>query len=142
MTLAIELKIQKGIRNAEDEIVIAIETALNNSEGYCGLEESQFRNLLNVATSTDSSEVVKNFLYYQMGRDKKWGRGDNSLAKTIIRDIEKLLKSRAVEIANNAKIVEDIVGKTNAIHIELIRRYLGYGSRYLLYKNKGENATQ
>jgi hypothetical protein len=152
MTLEIELKIQKGIREAEDEIVQAIEDALDkkeygkydpkNSKDPKTLEEAQFRNLLNVATSTDSSEVVKNFLRYQVGRDEKWGRGKGSLAETIVTDIQQLLKNKAGAIAAKAKVVEDISTKTNEIHMELIRRYLGYGSRHLVYKRKGENLTK
>jgi hypothetical protein len=69
-----ELKIQQGIRLAEDAIVKAIENALEHSK-YGDLEESQFRNLVRVSTSTESTEVIKNFLRYQVGRDNKWGRG-------------------------------------------------------------------
>ena len=138
MSLEVELRIQKGIRDAEDEIVTAIETALDKKNygksGKDKLEESQFRNLLNVATSTDSPEVVKNFLRYQTGRDKKWGQGEGSLAEAIIHDIQKLLKIKAETIAKNANVTEGIEAKTKEIHIDLIRRYLGYGSRHLVYK--------
>jgi hypothetical protein len=149
MTLEIELKIQKGIRDAEDEIIMAIEKALNekkygkydpkNPKDPKTLEESQFRNLLNVATSTDSSEVVKNFLRYQVGRDEKWGRGKESLAEAIVTDIQQFLKNKAGAIATTAGVVEELAAKTKEIHIELIRRYLGYGSRHLVYKRKGEH---
>jgi hypothetical protein len=146
MALEIELKIQKGIRDAEDDIVRAIEDALDKKEygkiGSKTLEEAQFRNLLNVATSTDSSEVVKNFLRYQVGRDEKWGRGKESLAEAIVTDIQQLLKNRAGAIATDAKVTGDLLAKTNQIHMELIRRYLGYGSRHLVYKRKGENTAR
>ncbi|WP_373542899.1 hypothetical protein [Chamaesiphon sp.] len=197
MSLEIDLKIQKGIRDAEDEIVQAIETALDGKvygkTGNKALEEAQFRNLLNVATSTDSAEVVKNFLRYQVGRDEKWGRGEGSLAEAIVLDIIKLkvkadsivsdiqqyLKDKAaasskkpeqagdiaiqnieeaenvatesnkeiedvtqnteetedIAIQNN-KDIENIAIRTNEIHMNLVRRYLGYGSRYLVYKRK------
>jgi hypothetical protein len=143
MSLEVELKIQKGIRDAEDEIVQAIESALEQkSYGKIigdknELEEAQFRNLLNVATSTDSSEVVKNFLRYQVGRGEKWGRGQNSLAEAIVTDIQGLLKNKAKTIAENALVIENVTTKTNEIHMDLIRRYLGYGSRYLVYKKNG-----
>lgn len=70
----IELKIQRGIRQAEDQLVIAIQDALDKTK-YGNLEESQFRNLVRVADTTDSTEVIKNFLLYQVGRENKWGRG-------------------------------------------------------------------
>lgn len=130
-----QLKIQKGIRQAEDKLVTDIQTALDDTSSYGDLEESQFRNLVRVADTTDSAAVIKNFLLYQVGRDKKWGRGQNSLAQKIIHDIDKNLKSVANEIAKSAK-AEDFF---NEIWLELTRRYLGYGARYLVYKNKGQS---
>ncbi|MBE9053076.1 hypothetical protein IQ243_22155 [Nostocales cyanobacterium LEGE 11386] len=136
----VALNVQKAIRQAEDELVIAIETALDNCEysdsGNRKLEESQFNNLLRVADTTDSPEVIKNFICYQVGRDEKWGRGENSLAAQIIRDINITLKTKANQI------VADNPGSskyTKYIWIQLIRRYIGYGSRYLLYLNKTRN---
>ncbi|MDF5730259.1 MAG: hypothetical protein PUP92_20120 [Rhizonema sp. PD38] len=129
-----QLKIQKGIRLAEDKLVTAIQTALDDRSSYGELEESQFRNLLRVADTTDSTEVIKNFLFYQIGRDKKWGRGKNSLAQKIIHNIDKDIKIIADKIARDARS-DDL----NSIWLELTRRYLGYGARYLVYKNKGES---
>lgn len=128
-----QLKIQKGIRQAEDILVTWIQDALDDKQSYGELEEAQFRNLLRVSDTTESTEVIKNFLRYQVGRDKKWGRGKNSLATQIIQDIDSKIKERAVKIADEAK-TDDV----NSIWIELIRRYLGYGARHLTYKLKGE----
>ncbi|MEB3148181.1 MAG: hypothetical protein VKL60_04070 [Sphaerospermopsis sp.] len=129
-----QLKIQKGILKAEDYLVTWIQDALDNRRSYGKLEESQFRNLVRVADTTESTEVIKNFLHYQVGRDEKWGRGQNSLAETIVSDINTRIKQKAKDIAKEAK-TEDI----NSILLELTRRYLGYGARYLTYKLKGEN---
>ncbi len=128
-----QLKIQKGIRQAEDDLVIWIKTALDETK-YEGLEESQFRNLVRVADTTDSPEVIKNFICYQVGRDKKWGRGKGSLAEKIIEDIDHSIKK-----------VAQIIGECcNAdfkpIWLELIRRYLGYGARHLKFKRDGNAA--
>ena len=128
-----QLKIQKIIRQSEDELVKAIQTALNDTSSYDKLEESQFRNLVRVADTTESVEVIKNFLLYQVGRDKKWGRGENSLAHKIINDIDDKIKTLAKDIRTKSDADE-----LNPIWIDLIRRYLGYGARYLVYKNKGE----
>lgn len=160
----IELKIQKGIRQFEDDLVIAIEKALNNAEypkqGKDKLEAAQFRNLMHVADTTDSTEVIENFLHYQLGRDKKWGTVKNSLAEVIIIDINNLLKTTAEKIVKEAfaevikknqqvdeqeKIKADldkkVKDKTKTVWIELTRRYLGYGSRHLRYldNNEGEH---
>lgn len=131
-----QLKIQKGIRKAEDNIVDAIEEALKDKKSYGDLQESQFRNLVRVADTTESVAVIKNFLLYQVGRDKKWGQGKNSLAHRIIHDIDETI----TDIAEN--IQRDVEGSEvdlKSIRIELTRRYLGYGVRYLVYINKGES---
>lgn len=130
-----KLKIQKGIRQAEDKLVTDIQTALDDTSSYGDLEESQFRNLVRVADTTDSTAVIKNFLLYQVGRDRKWGRGQNSLAQKIIHDIDRNLKPVANDIAKAAKAEDSF----NEIWLELTRRYLGYGARYLVYKNKGQS---
>ncbi|MCF2151047.1 hypothetical protein IQ276_032410 [Desmonostoc muscorum LEGE 12446] len=130
-----QLKIQTGIRKVEDEIVDAIEQALKDKNSYGDLEESQFRNLVRVADTTESIAVIKNFLLYQVGRDKKWGRGQNSLAQRIINDIDDKIHNLAEKIQIDAEANQD---DFKLIRIELTRRYLGYGARYLVYKNKGE----
>lgn len=130
----VELKVQKGIRQAEDKVVIWVQEALDQADyprtGRDKLEESQFRNLVRVSDTTESSEVVKNFIRYQVGRERKWGRGEKSLAERIIKDIDGNLKTKAQAIAKDAES-----GDANEIHVELIRRYLGYGARHLKYLN-------
>lgn len=130
----IALKVQKGIREAEDALVTSIQAALDKKNTYGKLEESQFRNLVRVAASTESPEVTINFLRYQVGRDNKWGKGADSLAETIIKDI-KSLKQKAKEIADKARSND-----LNGIWMELIRRYLGYGARYLKYLLEGQSS--
>ncbi|MBD2429966.1 MULTISPECIES: hypothetical protein [Fischerella] len=125
-----QLKIQKGILQAEDELVVWIQTALDNTK-YGDLEESQFRNLVRLSDTTDSAEVIKNFIRYQVGRDKKWGRGKESLAEKIIEDIDGNIQKKAQEIAKSCQ------SDFKPIWLEMIRRYLGYGARYLKYKRDG-----
>lgn len=143
-----QLKIQKEILQAEDNLVLWIESALEKCKygrpnTRNELEEAQFRNLVRVAESTESPAVIKNFLRYQVGRDEKWGRGKDSLAEQIILDIDGNLMLEAEAIAKKASSTD-----IKLIRIELIRRYLGYGSRYLKYlkvedKNKqGGAATE
>jgi hypothetical protein len=129
----IELQIQKAIRQSEDDIVMWIQEALDKSK-YGNLEESQFRNLVRVADTSDSAEVIKNFIRYQVGRDKKWGRGKDSLAEKIVQDIDGNIKKTAQVIAECSQ------ADFKRIWLELIRRYLGYGSRYLKYLRDGKNS--
>lgn len=128
-----QLKIQRSILQTEDDLVIWIKDALDKAN-YGDLEESQFRNLVRVADTTDSAEVIKNFICYQVGRDKKWGRGKGSLAEKIIEDIDNNIKKTA------QKIAESYQAEFKPIWLELIRRYLGYGARHLKYKRDGKAA--
>ena len=48
-----QLKILQGIRRAEDKLVTDIQTALEDTSSYGDLEESQFRNLVRVADTTE-----------------------------------------------------------------------------------------
>lgn len=134
-----ELAVQRGIRQAEDNLVQWIEKALEEGKytkaGDRKLEESQFRNLLRVAETTESPEVIKNFLRYQVGREDKWGRGKDSLAEKVVHDIDHALRKQAEAIQT-----ETGYEKLNEIWIKLIRLYLGYGARRLKYLNyKVEN---
>ncbi|MGB3267112.1 MAG: hypothetical protein WBA89_24555 [Microcoleus sp.] len=126
----IELEVQRSIRQVEDDLVIWIQDALDKTK-YGDLEESQFRNLVRVSDTTDSAEVIKNFIRYQVGRDKKWGRGKESLAEKLIQDIDGNIKKTAGIIAECSQI------DFKPIWLELIRRYLGYGSRHLKYLRDG-----
>ena len=126
----VELQVQRAIRQSEDDLVTWIQDALDKTK-YGDLEESQFRNLVRVSDTTDSAEVIKNFIRYQVGRDKKWGRGQESLAERIIQDIDGNIKKTAGIIAECSQI------DFKPIWLELIRRYLGYGSRYLKYLRDG-----
>jgi len=126
----VELQVQRAIRQSEDDLVTWIQDALDNTK-YGDLEESQFRNLVRVADTTDSAEVIKNFIRYQVGRDKKWGRGKYSLAERLIQDIDGNIKKTAGIIAECSQT------DFKPIWLELIRRYLGYGSRHLKYLKDG-----
>lgn len=136
-----ELKIQKAIKDTEDDLVKKIQEALDKCDypkkGRDKLEEAQFRNLMLVAETTTSTEVIKNFLRYQMGRDKKWGQGQNALAEQIIKDIDDFLQKKANAIVDK-NVDKD---KFKIVWLDLIRRYLGYGSRYLKYLSS-PNAPQ
>ncbi|BAZ51315.1 hypothetical protein NIES4103_39640 [Nostoc sp. NIES-4103] len=126
-----QLKIQKRIRQSEDNLVIWIQDALDKAK-YGELEESQFSNLVRVSDTSESVEAIKNFIRYQVGRDKKWGRGKDSLAEKIIEDIDGKIKKNAQIIA------ECCEAELKPIWLELIRRYLGYGARHLKYINDGK----
>lgn len=134
----VELQVQRAIRQVEDDLVIWIQDALDNCQyGMSGneeLEESQFRNLVRVSDTTDSAEVIKNFIRYQVGRGKKWGRGTGSLAERLIQNIDGNIRTTAGIIATECSQTD-----FKPIWLELIRRYLGYGSRHLKYLKDGQS---
>ncbi|MBD2298844.1 hypothetical protein [Nostoc sp. FACHB-190] len=133
-----EFKIQKEIRQIEDDLVIAIEKILKDKNSCENLEEAQYRNLMHVADTTESIEVIKNFLRYQLGRDKKWGVGENSIAQRIINDIDGLLHNQAEKIVEKVNYIE----RFKSLRLDLTRRYLGYGSRRLKYiKSNNSNKS-
>ena len=175
--LQIQLKIQQEIRDYEDILVQKIEAAFEKKYGQ--LDSSQYQNLVQVALSTESPEVIKNFLRYQTGRDTKWGRGEGSLAEAIVKDIQGDLEKQSeiivkgikddleekarktAEAASDtskkkdiqedlkekakllAEAISDVTKKKKEVHIELIRRYLGYGERHLVYlRPKSENSKK
>jgi hypothetical protein len=135
--LQVALRIQKGIRDYEDHLVEKIEAAFQKKYGQ--LDLSQYQNLVQVALSTESPEVIKNFLRYQVGRDTKWGRDKGSLAEAIIEDIQG-------DLAQQANAIAEAAGdgtQKKQVHIELIRRYLGYGKRHLTFlKPRTENSKR
>ncbi|NJK51721.1 MAG: hypothetical protein HC936_01150 [Leptolyngbyaceae cyanobacterium SU_3_3] len=135
----VKLKVQQEIRCNEDQLVLWIQEALDNEKSYGDLEEAQFRNLVRVADTTDSPEVVKNFLRYQVGRDKKWGRGKDSLAERIVLDIG--MEGKGGKVLELAQAIAQSTASTGikGIWMELIRRYLGYGARYLRFLREGQS---
>jgi hypothetical protein len=92
-----------------------------------GLEESQLRNLQNLAAATDSVPALENFISYQMGRKKIPDR----VGQQILKDIEQLGK-KAEELAG---------GNPEALRwarMELIRLYLGFLVRKFVAERKKE----
>lgn len=49
------------------------------------MRENQIRNVLDVAKSTSSIEVVANFIRYQIGRSSDWGR--NQFGESLIKSV-------------------------------------------------------
>lgn len=121
---------------------------LKPTSGKTPMEESQFRNVLNVAQETTSVDVVTNFIRYQIGRTPRvWGTQPTAFGPTLIRDIED------GEVANAAKEVRDTVQDTlqtrlqvgappdlyHQAYIRLTRLYLGYAMRVFYYGKKRED---
>nr|MDW8082157.1 hypothetical protein [Candidatus Calescibacterium sp.] len=98
-------------------------------------EESQFRNLQNIASATDSILVLKNFLRYQMGR----GYIDEKVGNQILEEDIKTLKEKAEEIAKQEGLGEG--DEFRAFLMEFVRLYLGFFVRALKAEEKGGDAN-
>ncbi|OAN47263.1 hypothetical protein A6A03_00515 [Chloroflexus islandicus] len=132
-----ELLLQQAIERRLDELVhLATRTAAMLKDSR-GMEISQLRNLLNVATTTSSPEVVINFIRYQIAReDEKWGKGQNSFGHTLIKRLRKEVKEWAATVAKevNAHMPnEPSDALHSAAYIQLIRLFIGYLNRAFYY---------
>lgn len=90
------------------------------------VEEAQMRNLLEMATASDSIEALKVFVQYQMGR----GKLPRDFGEQLIQKIDKELGNRAEEISKNYP------EHKKEVLLELVRHYLGYMNRYFKFKKE------
>ncbi len=90
------------------------------------VEEAQMRNLLEMATASDSIEALKLFVQYQMGRE----RLPRDFGEELIERIDKGLRNRAKEISKDSPEHE------KEVLLSLVRHYLGYMSRYFKFKKE------
>lgn len=131
-----ELLLQQAIERRLDELVrLANQIAAMLEKS--SMEKSQLRNLLNVATTTASPEVVINFIRYQIAREgDKWGKDQNSFGHTLIKHLRKEVKEWAKIVAQevNAHMPnEPSDALDSAAYIQLIRLFIGYLNRAFYY---------
>jgi hypothetical protein len=99
---------------------------------------NQFSNLLAVALATDSVNAIVNWVYYQMGRRetrqawKQTGLGDD-----IINRINRM-RGNAAEAAQRVYGEEATNDQIRAIHVAMVRLYVGYLRRWFVAKG-GQN---
>jgi hypothetical protein len=119
---------------------------LKPASGETPMEESQFRNVLNVARETSSVDVVTNFIRYQIGRTPRvWGTQPTAFGPTLIRDIEDgavVQAARTVREAVQARLGADaaLSDVFDNAYIRLTRLYLGYAMRVFYYGKRREDA--
>ncbi|MCZ7672181.1 MAG: hypothetical protein M5U34_36170 [Chloroflexi bacterium] len=103
------------------------------------MELSQIQNLLSVAQETDSVEVVKNYIRYQIGRDttgSSWRRrtGTGPVFGEQIITVLDGLRGTASTLAPEGSRGELEIDR---IWMKMTRLYLGYLRRYFYYKKRG-----
>ena len=135
------LKIQKAIKEHESELVKDAQKLVDDSNIFKNenFEESQLRNVLEVANQTECVEVVENFILYQIGRDsndkKKWKWKYNGFGKSLVDKIKEseIVYGIADEIVKELKLKDS---KIDGVWLKLTRLYLGYLNRYFIYRKK------
>ncbi|HZP02603.1 MAG TPA: hypothetical protein VFD30_20295 [Terriglobia bacterium] len=139
----IELAMRKALDNELDQLVEAARRAILLLNDDRAMRENQIRNVLNVATSTESLAVVTNFIRYQMGRsggNQAWLH--SNFGQTVVNDLE----SEKGEVAKLAEsVTRKVCEKTGSTdrnrilgraRVELARLYLGYLNRWFYYGSK------
>ncbi len=129
---AIDKQLDALVRQANQTAALLERTAM---------EENQLRNLLNVAVTSGSPEVVINFIRYQIAREKdKWGRGDNEFGHTVIRDLRETVNQLAGTVEKHVKKNMPDAPEAETLHqtayVRLMQLYLGYLNRAFYYGKK------
>jgi hypothetical protein len=131
-----ELAINQAIDAQMNKILKSMNETMGRPGAFPnGLENAQLQNLLGVTRETGSVEVVKNYIRYQVGRQKKtWGYtgpDKKTFGDQLIEELDKLEKI-AQGIVNDDKIrggQEDL----DRVWMRLTQLYLGNLNRYFRY---------
>lgn len=129
---------RRAIDQAKEKLVVAAEQLLKDA-GVAPSRDfghSQLRNLVAVATETESPAVVLNFIRYQMGRDdkqKNWaqGREGQRLGERFIAALNN--DDGVVAQALNQSVFQGDPLISQLARMELIRYFLGFATRYMKY---------
>jgi hypothetical protein len=143
---------QRAIDRAKETLVEKAEELLRQTKvGPSGdFGHSQLRNLVAVATETESPAVVLNFIRYQMGRDKKerkgWAR-DSQGSRVGDLFITALGEEQGTAVGAALATIPDLAGRPlvkQLARMELIRYFLGFAGRYMKYLEleTGEGAEE
>jgi len=137
----LELRLQQQIKRRLDPLVCQATRTTGLLNGS-GMEESQLRNVLNVASESRSLEVVTNFIRYQIARNQRaWGISLDGFGHTVIKDlygpVTKLAKQAVEDTVSSKNVTDD---QQKLLHekalIELMQLYLGYLNRAFYFAKK------
>jgi hypothetical protein len=137
-----ELHISRDIDQAMNKLLPQMKAFMDDTEMWkTDMELNQLQNLLSTAQDTQSVEVVKNFIYYQMGRDsrgnswRKSKRDQPSFGDRLIQALDDL-RATAVPIAEKHGGKEAEIDKA---WMGLTRLYLGNLRRYFYYHKRSNS---
>ena len=143
-----KLALEEAIRHQMDDIVRQAAEAvklLKPSGEKQSLQESQIRNVINVAGESESIAVVTNFIRYQIGRSNRGQQWQyNGFGLRVIEDIEagvvaKAARDAAAKAASKIKDADQDSLYRRA-YLELTRHYLGYLNRAFVFCTKTAEA--
>jgi hypothetical protein len=129
---------RRSIDLAKEQLVTAAEELLNEAQVRPNRDfgHSQLRNLVAVASETESPAVVLSFIRYQMGRDDK---GRNWSRRTGGRRLgEHFIFALNDDQGVVSQALKNIPGRESPLinqlaRMELIRYFLGFATRYMKY---------
>ncbi len=137
-TMRRELALKQAINGQLDELVRLaskrVSTLTPTSSNK--LEESQLRNVLNVAQQSRAPEEVANFIRYQIGRkDDAWGKKANDIGHGVIRDIQQEVSklADAVVVSLEEQNIDKPGEQRDKAYKRLMLLYLGYLNRTFYY---------
>ena len=125
-----DAKLRLEIEKRLDDLIGDAQGLVKETEVYKRVEESQIRNLLEIASSVDSVKALEVFIQYQMGRGKlPPDFGDRLIEK--IKDLGE----------KSEEITRQRPQERKEVWLKMIRQYLGYMNRYFVYKRKEEGGS-
>jgi len=125
-----DAKLRLEIEKRLDDLIEDAQGLVKETEVYKRVEESQIRNLLEIASSVDSVKALEVFIQYQMGRGKLPPNFGDRLIEKI-----KDLGEKSEEITRQRP------QERKEVWLKMIRQYLGYMNRYFVYKRKEEGGS-
>lgn len=135
------LLIEQGIERLLDTVVKQANQTAAILKDYPRMEESQLRNLLNAAIESRSTEVVINFIRYQIARNgSAWGVSSDSFGHTVISDLNFILpiwhKQVLSFVTQQDKVPKVSTQDSEKVMVRLMQLYLGYLNRAFYYAKK------
>ena len=137
-----EWKLRKEIEKKDSRLIEKVKALVDiffqkkfQKKEKIELEESQIRNLLDVAQKTESVEKVKLFIMYQIGRHKE-KIGD--LGEPLISYIDEELKREAEDIQRRIKGAPPL----EEIWAKLVARLFGFLYWYYYFKKRVERGNK
>ncbi len=138
-----ELEIDRAIDAQLNGMLRQMQKILDDSRIWeSKMEVNQMQNLLAVAQETDSAEVVKNYIRYQIGRDGNavtWRRrvGNNPLfGDQIITELDRLQSVAQAVVPKSSG--QELIDRA---WMKLVRLYLGHLRRYFYYKKRDKERS-